>query len=49
MSMPIQRRPSLWAAWTAVPQPQKGLRMTSSGFEDAVMIRSRSASGFCVG
>ena len=47
--MPIQLRPSFCAAWTAVPQPQNGSSTTSPSFDEAAMIRSSSASGFCVG
>jgi len=46
MSMPIQRRSSFWAAWTAVPQPQKGSRTMSPGLEEAEMMRSRRVRGF---
>ena len=49
MSIPIHCRPSFWAATIAVPQPQNGSRTTSPGLEDAAMIRSSSATGFCVG
>ena len=48
MSMPSQRRPSLCAATTAVPQPQNGSSTRSSSLLDMAMIRSRSFSGFCV-
>ena len=49
MSMPIHSRPRFWAAWRAVPHPQKGSRMVSPSLVDALMMRSRSARGFCVG
>jgi|GEM_PF-3926363 len=49
MSMPTQRRPSFCAATVAVPQPQKGSRTTSPSLDEALMMRSSSASGFCVG
>ena len=44
--MPIQRRSSFWAATSAVPQPQKASRTTSSGSLLALMIRSRSGERF---
>lgn len=49
MSMPIHRRSRRCAAATVVPQPQKGSRTTSPSLLLAEMIRSRRASGFCVG
>ena len=49
MSMPIQRRPRFSAATQAVAHPQKGSSTTSSSLDEALMMRSRSASGFCVG
>ena len=49
MSMPIQRRPSFCAAATVVPQPQNGSSTTSPGLLVAGMMRSSSATGFCVG
>ena len=49
MSMPIQRRPRFSAATQAVAQPQKGSSTTSPSLDDALMMRSTRASGFCVG
>jgi len=49
MSIPIQRRFSFCAACTAVPQPQKGSSTTSPSLLDALMMRSKSGIGFCVG
>ena len=49
ISIPIQRRPRFCAATTDVPQPQNGSRTRSPGLLDALMIRSSSATGFCVG
>ena len=49
MSIPIHFRPSRSAATQAVAQPQKGSRIVSPSLVDALMMRSRSARGFCVG
>ena len=49
MSIPIHCRPSCSAATQAVAQPQKGARTMSSSLDEALMIRSRRARGFCVG
>jgi hypothetical protein len=49
MSIPIHCRPSFCAATSAVPQPQKGSSTMSLGLLLAWMMRSKSASGFCVG
>jgi hypothetical protein len=40
---------SFSAAWTVVPQPQKGSRTTSPGLEEAERMRSSRATGFWVG
>jgi len=48
-SMPIHLRLGLSATATVVPQPQKGSRTKSPSFDDALIILSRRASGFCVG
>ena len=48
-SIPIHRRPSRCAAWTVVPQPQNGSSTTAPGFEEALRMRSRRATGFWVG
>ncbi len=48
-SMPMYLRPSFCATAIAVPQPQKGSRTMSPGLLDALIMRSRRASGFCVG
>ena len=47
--MPIHLRPSFWAAWIAVPQPQNGSSTTSPGLLLALMMRSRRATGFAWG
>ena len=47
-SQPIQRRPSFSATTSVVPDPQKKSATRSPGLLDASMIRSSSASGFCV-
>ena len=49
MSMPIHWRPRFWAATSAVPQPQKASSTMSFSLLLALMMRSRRASGFCVG
>ena len=49
MSMPIQRLPRFSAATQAVAQPQNGSSTTSPSLDDALMMRSKSASGFWVG
>ena len=47
--MPIHLRPRFSAATQAVAHPQNGSSTTSPSLDDALMIRSSSASGFCVG
>ena len=49
MSIPIHCRLSCSAATQAVAHPQNGSRMMSPSFDDALMIRSSRATGFCVG
>ena len=49
MSMPIHCRERFSAATSAVPHPQKASRTMSFGLLLALMIRSKRASGFCVG
>ena len=48
-SIPTHSRPRRSAATGVVAQPQNGSRTTSPGLEEARIIRSYSASGFCVG
>ena len=48
-SIPTHLRPSFSAATHAVAHPQNGSSTQSPSFDDAAMMRSRSASGFCVG
>src|SRR5262245_42313276 len=47
-SQPIQRRPSFSATARVVPEPQKKSATKSPSFEEALMMRSRRDSGFCV-
>ena len=49
MSHPEKLRPSLDAAASVVPDPQKGSRTRPPSRLDARTIRSRSLRGFCVG
>ena len=49
MSMPAHSRPNFSAATQVVAQPQNGSSTISPGLDDAKMMRSSSASGFCVG
>ena len=46
MSQAIQRRPSFCATAAVVPEPMKQSRTRSPGLEEALMMRSRRASGF---
>ena len=48
-SHPTARLPSAWAAASVVPEPQNGSSTSASSRLEARTIRSRSASGFCVG
>ena len=48
-SQATQRRPNCSAATAAVAQPAKQSSTTSPSFDEASMIRSSSATGFCVG
>ena len=47
--MPIATRPKRTATADVVKDPENGSNTTSPGFEDAYIIRSSKASGFCVG
>ena len=47
--MPTHSRPSFSAATQAVAHPQNGSSTKSPSFEDALMMRSSNANGFCVG
>ncbi len=46
MSIPIQFLLSFFATETEVPDPHMGSRNKSPGREEALMIRSKSFSGF---
>src|SRR5260370_38683324 len=48
-SQAIHRLPSFSATAAVVPLPQKQSRTRSPSFEDALITRSRSVSGFWVG
>ena len=48
MSIPIHFLFKRWATAMVVPQPQKESNITSPSFDDALMMRSKSASGFWV-
>ncbi len=48
-SMPTKWRPSRFATAPVVPDPKKGSRMTSPGFDEAMRMRANKASGFWVG
>jgi hypothetical protein len=47
--MPTKRRPIETEATAVVPEPLKGSSTMSPGLDPARMMRSSSASGFCVG
>jgi hypothetical protein len=47
--MPTHRRFKRCATTTLVPQPQNASRTVSPSFDEAEMILSSKASGFCVG
>jgi len=47
--MPTYERPSFLATTEVVPDPKKGSRITSPGFELARINLAISFSGFCVG
>lgn len=49
MSIPIHLRSSFSDSIQVVAHPQKGSSMTSPSSDEALMILSRSQSGFCVG
>jgi len=49
ISMPIHWRFSFCAATSAVPHPQNASSTMSFSLLLALMMRSKSASGFCVG
>lgn len=48
-SPPTNPRPSFFAATSVVPLPQKKSATTPSGGQSALISRSKSSSGFCVG
>ena len=48
MSTPIQRLPSFWATAAVVPEPIKQSRTKSPSLEEALIMRSKRASGFWV-
>jgi hypothetical protein len=48
-SIPIHCRPKRCATTAVMPVPTNGSRTMSPGSDDAVMIISKSRSGFCVG
>lgn len=48
-SIPTQARPIFSAATHAVAHPQNGSSTISPSLDDALIMRSSKASGFCVG